>query len=183
MQALEGAGLFELTKTTPNLVRNPMFDPGNRNDPENESSDEWVTRGAPQHWAQYVSAAGGSFSFDGGVARIHGADSGMWIQTFAVTPGEQILGAVEYRLPVDPPAVAGLGVSWKDNTGSWLSNYQTVGFDAKDLPRADQWQRVLCRHVVPRGAATVVFHFGGWRLKPGQVVEFRKPYFGKIAQP
>jgi len=182
IRALDGAGVFELSRATPNLIRNPTFELGDGNQ-HLADAGHWVTRGAAQQWKQYVSAAGGSFSSDNGVARIHGTDAGMWIQTFPVKPGEQIIGTVEYRLRVDPPACAGLSVSWKDHTGSWLSNYQTVGFDAKDLPRADDWQKVLFRHVVPDGAATILFQFGAWRMKPGQVVEYRKPYFGKIAKP
>ena len=183
IQALEGADVFELARTTPNMVRNPTFEPGDGGAESSGSEDRPNEGSDVQHWWQYVSAAGGSFSSDHAVARIHGADAGMWIQTFAVKPGEKLIGTVEYRLGVDAPAHAGLGVSWKDITGAFLSDYETVGFDAKDLPRADDWRRVLCRHVVPDGAATVLFYFGGWRLRPGQVVEFRNPYFARIGEP
>jgi len=181
IQALAGPEVFELARTTPNLIRNPKFELGDGNR-QLVDAGHWLTRGAPQHWKQYVSPAGGSFSSDNGVARVHGADAAMWIQTFPVKPGERIIGTVEYRLRAGAPACAGLSVSWKGITGDFLTSYETVGFSAKDLPGADDWQKVLFRHVVPDGAASVLFQFGGWRLKPGQVAEFRNPYFGKIGE-
>jgi len=42
---------------------------------------------------------------------------------------------------------------------------------------------MFCRHVVPAGSATAVFQFGVSDLNLDEVVEFRKPYFGKIAKP
>jgi len=166
IQALESAGAFELTRTTPNLARNPSFEPGDGN---------------AEPWWQ-VAPSGGSFSFEDGVAHIRGADAGLLVQTIPVSPGEHIVGTVECRLRADSPAHAGLGVSWKDKTGGWLQSYETVGFDVKNLPPADDWQKMLCRHVVPAGAAAAVFYLGTWRLKPDEVVEFRNPYFGKIAE-
>ena len=150
-------------RTTPNLVQNPTFQ-------------------AEDHWRAHE-PTGGNFWVQDGTARIEGADAGMWSQTFSVTPGQRLIGAVEYRLPEDPPTFAGLAVSWKDVTGAFLSNYKTVGFDAKSLPRADEWRKVVFDHIVPDGAATVIYQFGAWRLKPGQTAEFRNPYFGKVAQP
>ncbi|MDP7348710.1 MAG: DUF4838 domain-containing protein, partial [Phycisphaeraceae bacterium] len=46
IQALEGAGTFELTQTAPNLIRNPTFELGDGNDPANASPGDSVTRGA-----------------------------------------------------------------------------------------------------------------------------------------
>ena len=161
VQSLQSAAVLELMQTTPNLVQNPMF----------QGEDQWRAH----------EPTGGNFWVADGTARIEGADAGLWSQTFPVEPGERLIGAVEYRLPEDPPTFAGLSVSWKDVTGSFLSNYQTVGFDARDLPRADKWQKVVFDHVVPDGAATVLYHFGAWRLKSGQQAEFRKPYLGKVA--
>ena len=54
---------------------------------------------------------------------------GVWIQTIAMTVGDQVVGTVQYRLP------------------------------------------------------TAVFQFGVSDLNLDEVVEFRKPYFGKIAKP
>ncbi len=71
--------------------------------------------------------------------------------------------------------------SW--TTGAWLGKYTTVGFNADSLGRADDWQEVFCHHLVPDGAATAVFQFGASDLAPDTVVEFRKPYFGKITEP
>jgi len=180
IQALESASALALAKTTPNLVKNPTFELGDGN--AHSNGIDWVTKGTAQHWAYYKHITG-SFSFGDGVARIHGANKAEWIQTHAVTPGEEIVATVEYRLRADPPAKARLRIIWKDRTGAWLGVYKTVGFNADFLGRADDWQEAFCRHVVPAGAATAVFLLGAMDLKPDEVVEFRKPYFGKIAAP
>jgi hypothetical protein len=180
MLALESAGVLTLIETTPNLVRNPTFELGDGN--AHTDGIDWVTKGTAQHWAYYKHITG-SFSIGDGVARIHGTNKAEWIQTHSVTPGEEIVGKVEYRLPADPPAKARLRVIWKDRTGAWLGVYKTVGFNADALGRADDWRQAFCRHVVPPGAATAVFLLGAQDLKPDEVVEFRKPYFGKIAAP
>ena len=187
VHALESASVLELTRTAPNLVRNPAFDLGDGNARSQEgpgtwpsNGSDWVTRGAAQHWAQYAHATG-SFSFDNGVARIHGTDSGLWIQTFAVTPGDQIVGRVQYRLRAGPRSHARLAVSWMDRSGQWLGPDEPEGFDARYLGPADDWQEVLCRHVVPEGAATAVFQLGASDLNPDEAAEFRKPYLGRIA--
>ncbi len=180
IQALENANILALTRTTPNLVKNPSFELGDAN--AHTDGIDWITKGTAQNWAHFKDMTG-SFSFDNGIARIRGTNYGVWIQTIAVTPGDQIVGTVEYRLPADPPARAKLGILWKGPTGAWLGEYKTVGFDADSLARADDWQEVYCHHVVPDGAATAVFQFGASDLAADTVVEFRKPYFGKITAP
>ena len=180
IQALESASALALIDKTPNLVKNPTFELGDGN--AHSDGIDWVTKGTAQHWAQWKHITG-SFSFDNGVARIHGTNGAVWIQTFPVTGGEEIVGTVEYRLPADPPAKARIAIIWKDRTGAWLGKYTTVGFNADSLGRADDWQQAFCRHVVPAGAATAVFQFGANDMKPDEIVEFRKPYFGKIAAP
>ena len=100
-----------------------------------------------------------------------------------MTPGEELVGTIEYRLRAEPPAKARLFINWKDRTGAWLGVYTTVGFNADSLGRADEWQEAFCRQVVPAGAATAVFQFGAMDLATDDVVEFQKPYFGKIAAP
>ena len=160
VQSLQSGDVLALMRTMPNLAKNPTF------------------RGE-DHWHSHE-PTGGKFWVADGTAHIEGADAGIWSQTFPVKPGERLIGSVEYRLPEDPPTFAGLAVSWKEITGAFLSNYETVGFDAKSLPRADEWQKVVFDHVVPDGAATAIYHFGAWRLKSGQQAEFRNPYFGKV---
>jgi len=180
IQALESASALALIDKTPNLVKNPTFELGDGN--AHSDGIDWVTKGTAQHWAQWAHITG-SFSFDNGIARIHGTNKAAWIQTFAVTPGEEIVGTVEYRLPADPPAKARLRITWKDRTGAPLDRYTTVGFNAESLGRADDWQQAFCRQRVPGGAATAIFQFGAKDMKPDEVVEFRKPWFGKIAKP
>jgi len=180
IQALESASALALAKETPNLVKNPTFELGDGN--AHSNGIDWITKGTAQNWAHWKHITG-SFSFADGIARIHGTNGGVWIQTFAVTPGEEIVGTVEYRLPADPPAKARLAIIWKDRTGAWLGAYTTVGFNADSLGRADDWQEAFCRQVVPAGAATAVFQFGAENLDPDTTVEFQKPYFGKIAAP
>ena len=180
IQALESASALALIDKTPNLVKNPTFELGDGN--AHSDGIDWVTKGTAQNWAQWAHITG-SFSFDNGIARIHGTNNGTWIQTFPVTPGEEIVGTVEYRLPADPPAKARLAIIWKDRTGAWLGAYTTVGFNADSLGRADDWQQAFCRQRVPAGAATAVFQFGASDMAPDTVAEFRKPYFGKIAVP
>ena len=180
IQALESASLLALTRTTPNLVRNPTFELGDGN--AHTDGIDWVLKGTAQGWA-YWKHLTGSFSFGDGIARIRGTNYGVWIQTIPVTPGDQIVGMVEYRLPAEPPAMAKLQILWKGPTGAWLGIHTTVGFDADSLGRADDWREVFCHHVVPAGAATAVFQFGATDMAPDTVVEFRKPYFGKITVP
>ena len=177
VRSLESANVLTLTKDTPNLVKNPTFEPGDGN--AQSDGIDWVTKGTAQNWAQWKHITG-SFSFDNGVARIHGTNNGTWIQTFPVTAGEEIVGTVEYRLRADPPAKAKLVVIWKDRTGAWLGKYTTVGFNASSLGRADDWQKAFCRHRVPVGAVTAVYMFGAENLDADAVVEFRNPYFGKM---
>ncbi len=176
--SIQSAEALARAKGMPNLVRNPGFELGDGN--QHPGGIDWITTGAPQHWAQWKHITG-SFSFDNGIARIHSTNNGVWIQTFPVTPGELIVGSVEYRLRADQPAKATLRIAWKDQTGAWLGSYTTDGFNADSLGRADDWQEAFCRHVVPAGAATAVFEFGAENLDSGTVVEFRNPTFRKIA--
>ena len=177
VDALASAAVLVAAKKTPNLIRNPKFELGDGN--EHPTGIDWVSKGAPQHWAQWKHITG-SFSFDSGIARIHGTNNGVWIQTFPVTPGEQIVGSVRYRLRADRPAKATVSVIWKDRTGAWLGIYTTVGFNAQSLGRADDWREAFCLHVVPGGAVTAVFTFGAQLLGREDVVEFREPFFGKV---
>ena len=180
LQSLESARVLARAKQMPNLVRNPRFELGDGN--QHPTGIDWVTEGAPQYWAQWKHITG-SFSFGDGIARIHATNNGVWIQTFPVNPGEEIVASVKYRLRADPPAKARIGVIWKDQTGQWLTNYTTVGFNAESLGRADDWREVFCHHIVPAGAVTAVLRFGAENLGPDDVVEFRDPYFAKIAGP
>ena len=180
IESLESASVLALAKQTPNLIKNPGFELGDAN--QHPTGIDWVTEGAPQHWAQWKHITG-SFSADGGIARIHGTNNGVWLYTFPVDPGEEIVASVQYRLRADLPAKARLGVIWKDLTGAWLGSYTTVGFNADSLGRADDWQEAFCHHIVPAGAVTAVLRFGAENLDPEAVVEFRNPYFAKIAQP
>ncbi len=94
--------------------------------------------------------------------------------------GEQIIGSVLYGLPVDPHASAVLNVIWEASNGQWLGGYQTIGFNADPLGRADDWREVFYRHVVPEGAARVWFQFDAGSLAAQEFVEFKASYFGKV---
>ncbi len=180
IQALDNASVLAAIGNTPNLVKNPTFEIGDGN--AHSNGIDWVTQGAAENWAHWKHITG-SFSFGDGVARVHESNNAVWIQTFAVTPGEEIVGTVEYRLPADPPAKAILRIIWKAPTGEWLGKYTTVGFNADALGRADNWQQAFCRQRVPAGAMTAVFMFGASDMAPNTLAEFRKPYFGKITVP
>ena len=177
IQSLEAGSVLAMIDDAPNLVRNADFELGDGN--AHADGIDWVTKGTAQHWAHWRHTRG-SCSFGDGVVRVRGADSGVWIQTFAVTPGEEFVGSVEYRLAADPPARARLAVIWKDRTGAWLGSYTTVGFNAESLGRSDDWRQAFCRHIVPAGAATAVFQFGADDLDADTVAEFRRPAFVKI---
>ena len=177
LEAVDSAAVLALRGSVPNLVRNPGFELGDAN--QHPTGIDWVTKGMPNEWAVWKHITG-SFSFGDGTARIHDSNSAVWIQTFPVEPGEELLASVEYKMPHDPPAKVVLMTIWKDRTGAWLGLYKTVGFNVDNAGRADDWREIFIRHRVPDGAVTAVYQFGALLLEPGQSVEFRKPYFGKL---
>jgi len=177
-EAVAAAAVLASRQTVPNLILNPGFELGDANQHPTGGID-WVTKGMPDNWAVWTHITG-SFSFGDGTARMHGTNNGGWVQTFPVTPGEELLGSVEYRMPFDSPAKTKLRITWKDRGGASLGKYTTVGFNVEAAGRANDWRDIFIRHRVPGGAYTAIYQFGGMDLSPDQTVEFRKPYFGKL---
>ena len=114
-----------------------------------------------------------------GAAASRGADTSAIIQTLPVTAGEKIVGTVRYRMPPGSAGLARLKVSWKKPDGAWLSA-ASPGFDADSCMPTTAWRQVLVCEVVPPGAAVAVFRFGGREQGPGDLVEFKDPYFAKM---
>jgi hypothetical protein len=163
-------------KRPANLLRNVAFAIGDAN--KDARGSGWVSQGAPTGWATWTHTKG-KIKFKAGIASVQGADVSAIIQTLPVTPGEKVIGTVRYRMPPGSAGLARLKVSWKQTDGAWLAA-EGQGLDADSCRPTTTWRQVLVCKVVPPGAATAVFRFGGRDQGPADIVEFEAPYFAKL---
>jgi Domain of unknown function (DUF4838) len=146
-----------------NMLKNPGFEQAGVNTAKAEQ--DWDTAGAPPEWSSWHNGSREGVRFfqvtgkgrDGSTAAaVENAESGCYLQSIPVKPGERYVCAVHARAQsADGLVGAGLSVRWQNAAGKWhdrrdLEPEMSVAVSGK------RWHRLSLVATVPEGAGNLV---------------------------